>query len=496
MAIMQTFKNIVTKKIFIYGFILVIAVVAGFAVFNNGNEKQRVTVARGDIIQSVSATGKVKPNQSVDLGFEKSGRVATVYAVVGDRVKKGQTLTSLEMGEIEADIDKAKASLEEEIVKLREVKKTAPISYDDAYKNLESTIRKSFASADNAVRNRADQFFKNNTDNPQFEVSFMDGNFEHYFNVPVNTTIDINNKRKEVEDILTEWQERISAISFSNINTEANVTIENLSTITVFLDKVAEAINTFSPAEYAYQSTVNTYKTTIASARTEVSAAISDVVAAKDKFNASDTLQGGEFDSILAQEAKVAQARAVLSSLEASLGKSVIKAPFDGIITVQDAKLGSTVSAGTPIVSMIGDGNMYIEANISEINIGKISIGNIVSVTFDAFPKEEFIGKVSYIEPGDFIIDGVVNYKIRVDLEKVDSRIKNGLTANLKIETLRKEGVVVIPLYAVTKEEGREFATKITDQKQEKTPITLGISGDDGLIEVLEGLSVGDTVEF
>lgn len=490
-------QNFMTKKVVITALAVVAAAIIAVVSLNGDNGKQRFVVKRADIVQTVAATGKVKPDQSVNLGFDKSGRVENIYADVGDRVKKGQIIASLETGEIRADISKAKASLEEEIVKLGDIKNTAPVSYNDAYKNLESTIKKGFVSADNAVRNRADQFFENTSSNPQFKVSFTDGNFVHYFNVPSDTATDINGRRMDVENILTEWQKRIFTLNVSNVATEANFAIENLSTISIFLDKIAGAINTFSPAEYDYEATVNTYKTTISSARMEVSGAISEIVTAKDKFNSVGTLQEGEFNSILTQEAKVSQARATLSSLEASLGKSIIKAPFDGILTLQDAKLGSTVSAGTPLVSMMSEGGIYyIEANISEINIGKVSAGNKVVVTFDAFPLEEFSGSVSYIEPGDFIIDGVVNYKIKVNLDKIDERIKNGLTTNLKIETSKKEGVLAVPLYAVTKDEGINFVTKIVGKEQQKTPVSLGISGNDGFVEVLSGLNVGDVIEF
>ena len=80
-----------------------------------------------------------------------------------------------------------------------------------------------------------------------------------------------------------------------------------------------------------------------------------------------------------------------------------------------------------------------------------------VSITFDAFLNEIFLGEVSFIEPGDVVIDGIVNYKVRVSLKNFDPRIKSGLTANLKIETSKKENVVSIPMYVVIKEGDKNF---------------------------------------
>jgi len=454
-------------------------------------------ITRADIVQEVAATGKVEPNQSVDLGFDKSGRVGSVSVLIGETVTQGQFIASLESGEISADLAKARAVLLEENINLREIKNTAPVTYSDASKNLDAAIKEGFADADNAVRNRAGQFFKTPLTNPQFEIFITSGNFIHYFNVPNNIVIDINNSRRMVEDILINWQKKISNLDSFSLVSEADLAINDLNVISIFLDKIAGAVNTFSPVEYAYETTVASYKTTISSARGEVSGAISAIVTAKDKLNTAPTVRvDGQFESVLAQEAKVKQAEAVVSSYQASLSKSIIRAPFDGVVTLQDAKVGGAISAGTTLVSIVSQDKIYIEANISEIHIGKIMVGNKTSTTFDAFPSEVFSGEVSYIEPGDVIIDGVVNYKIRVNLTNPETRIKNGLTSNLKIQTARKENVLAIPLYAVSKEDGQTFVNKMVGQKTQKTAVILGLSGNDGMAEVLSGLEEGDMVEF
>lgn len=497
MQIFYSLKNFFSKKIVIYIGLGIVAIVIIGVLINNGNGMQTTTAIRSNIIQEVASTGKVKPNQSVNLGFDKSGRVVNVYSEIGDFVKEGQVIAALESGEIYADLNKARASLDEAKIKLREVKSTAPVSFGDASRNLDAAIREGFADADDAVRNKADQFFKDIPANPRFEISITSGNFIHYFNVPSETAIEINNERKNVENILTDWQERISKVNSTNLVSESDKAISNLNTVSGFLDKVAGAVNTFTSSDYAYDTTISGYKTTISGARSAVSGAISAIVTAKDKLTSAPTLgESGQFESVLTQEAKVSQAQAAVSSLEATLNKSTIRAPFDGIVTLQDAKVGATVSAGATLISIISQNQMYIEANISEINIGKISVGNPVSITFDAFQGEEFLGEVSYIEPGDVIIDGVVNYKIRVNLKNLDSRIKSGLTVNLKVQTSMKENVLVIPLYAVTKEKGQNFVNKVVDGKIQKVPVVLGISGNTGLVEIISGLKEGDNVEF
>lgn len=489
--------SIFSKKFLIYASLGLIVLIIGVFSLRNGNGKQVATVVRADIVQEVAATGKVKPNQNVNLGFDKSGRVGEVYVSIGETVKEGQLLAALESGELLADLSKARASLLEENIKLKEVQSTAPISFNDSSKNLDAAIREGFADADDAVRNKADQFFKNTSGNPQFEISITSGNFTHYFTVSANTAIEINSARRIVEEVLTNWQKEISNKKSEDLIVEADIAINNLNAISRFLDQMAEAVNSFASADYTYDTTVSNYKLAISGARSAVSDAIAAIVTAKDKFTTASTLgQNGQFVDVLTQETKVSQAQAAVSSLEAALSKSSIRAPFDGVVTLQDAKVGGAVAAGAALISVVSQDQIYIEANISEIHIGKIAVGNPVTVTFDAFPDEEFVGTVSYIEPGDVIVDGVVNYKVRVTLDQAESKIKNGLTTNLKIQTNKKTSVVAVPLYALIQEGGQNFANKVVAKNIEKVPVSLGLYGNDGLVEILNGLEVGDTIEF
>lgn len=489
--------SFLSKKFLIYAGIGIIAVLVIVFAFKNGNGKEIAVVTLSDLVQEVVATGKVKPNQTANLGFDRSGRVSSLHTFIGERVSQGKVLATLELDGVTADLDKAQAALKEEEIKLRETKNISPITYSDASKNLETAIREGFADADNAVRNKADQFFKNIPNNPQFEISLTSGGFVHYFDVATDVRLDLNNKRKNLENILLDWQKRMVNIDNTNLLAEADKAIADLNTTSVFLDKMAGAINAFISADYDYDTTVSNYKVAISGARSDISSAISSLVTAKDKFNTAPVLgETGQFGDVLIQESKVAQAKANVNSYVAVLEKSTIRAPFNGVVTLQDAKIGGTVSAGVTLMSVMSEDQMYIEANISEIHIGKIQTGNPVLITFDAFPGEEFWGQISYIEPGDVIVDGVVNYKVRVSFDNLDSKIKSGLTTNLKIQTAKKEKVLTVPLYAVIKEDDKIFVNKVIGKNVQKTPIVLGIVGNNGRVEVVEGLNADDVIEI
>lgn len=487
------------KKKYVIGGIILLLIVAFFVFRNGGEEKQIVKAERKDVVQEILVTGKTKAQNEVELSFDTSGRVRSANVKVGDKIPKGTVIAELDSSEVAANLSKQRAILAAETANLEQVMQNAPASVNEAKQNLSSAIRKAYSDADNAVRNKADQFFKTPRTNPIFEVTFTDGNFVHYFAVPTELQQEINAERRQVESILNVWQKDMTILNTSNSESYADRVISNMNTISAFLDKVALAINSFTPAEYAYDTTVAGYKTSINTARSDVSTSRSAVISAKESISSQPIIgQSGQLSSVAIQQAKVNEARSSVSAIEATISKTRIVAPFDGTVTKQDAKVGQTVVSGDPLISLISESNMYIEANVSEINIGKVSPGNSATIEFDAYPNEYFNGTVVFVDPGETLVDEVVNYKVRVELENTDptvtSKIKSGLTANIRITSSKKENVISIPVYAVIEENGKFYVNKSTNGNVTKVEVTKGLQGSDGNVEIVSGINEGDEV--
>ncbi len=470
-------KRFFTKKKIILGVVILVAVVIGIKMRNGQNGKEYLTATTGSVVQEIVVTGKVKADNNVDLGFDRTGRVVRSYKQVGDTVRQGEVIAELDISSELASLAKEKASLAEERATL-----------GGSRESLASSIREGFASADNAVRNKADQFFKQPRTNPVFEVKFTDGNYVHYFNVPSDLSIEINGKRRDVEAELVLWQNELLTLTDQNAEVYADRAVARMNKISDFLDTMAYAVNSFTSADFAYESTVAGYKTAIDSARSAVSTSRTSIINTKESVS-----QIGSVGSV--GQARIDQINASIAGIEASINKSKIIAPFAGTITLQDAKVGSIAPAGSRLVSIISEGQISIEANISEVNIGKVQVGNKVRIEFDSFPSDVFEGEVVYIEPGETLVDGVVNYKTRVSV-KPDSRLKSGMTGNLNIETARKDGVVTLPSYALIKEGDKTFVNKFDGTATTKVEVKTGIMGSDGLSEIVAGLEAGDTVEY
>lgn len=495
------------KKTSIAAGILLLTVL--FFVFRNGGTaKETMMVEQGNVVEKVILTGKIKPADEVDLAFDRTGKVVATNTQVGAYAFAGQTLVSLDSSEIYADYLKAQANVASAQARLDELKRgsrpeeiaisqsevsNATIALANAEDKLRSALYESYAKADDAVRNNVDSLFSNpRTNNPQISIPVNDTQLKN----------DINLSRYQVENLLALWDQNPGDTSRATI---VKIT-SDLNMIKMFVDKVAIAVNALSANSSLSATTVDTYKAAVSTARTSLISAQSSISTAEEKLNTSKSTlliaqknlalkqAGTSVEEINAQEAQVLQYQAQLQSVGAQLAKMTIRAPFAGLVTKQDAKRGEIVTAGTPVVSIISGDNLEIEANVSEISVGKVSVGNVVVITMDAFPGKTFAGRVAYIEPGETIVDGVVNFKIRIIFSENYPEIKTGLSTNLEIVTAIKENVVKVAEYAITTRDGKRYALKKDGKREVEVEVTTGFKGSDGFVEILSGLTPGDTV--
>jgi HlyD family secretion protein len=115
-----------------------------------------------------------------------------------------------------------------------------------------------------------------------------------------------------------------------------------------------------------------------------------------------------------------------------------------------------------------------------------------VDITFDAFGTDKiFKGNITKINPSSNIVSGVVNYKVTASVEQVEG-IRPGMTANMTVKAKEANHVLVVPSRSIlTNSDGTKTIRLVTDTKTKKfkeTPITTGLEGDGGMIEITSGL--------
>jgi len=240
-------------------------------------------------------------------------------------------------------------------------------------------------------------------------------------------------------------------------------------------------------------------KASVATGLTEVNTAMSDLSTLSQNI-ASQKLVVAQAEASLALKQAgsspqdIAAQQAMVESIQAKLANSFIVSPIAGVVTQFDAKVGQIANQGTTLVFVISNDQFEVDAQVPETDIGKISLGNPVVMTFDAFPGETFAGKLFYIDPAETINQGVVDYKIKVSFNTIDPRMKSGLTANLDIQTKTDTSALILPQYAVLQNDTGTFVETLVGGVATETPVTLGIQDENGNVEILSGVTEGEQV--
>lgn len=459
------------------------------------------TVVRGTVSQVVSVTGKVKSAQDVKLSFEKGGRVAYVFRNVGARVGVGEALVSLESADISAQLAQAKATAKAQSAKLAELKNGArpedilvsEVDVENSTNNVINDIKSGFVSADDAIRNKIDQFISNpRSTSPQLNFTVYNSQLKN----------DIESGRQTMESTLVSWNISIASLDRTDdVLSYAEEAENNLRSVGKYLDAVSLAVNALSGNSSMSQTVVDGYKAAMLAGRTNVTTALDNLAASVEKLRTAKSKlalkkAGTVKEQIDAQEAEVEASEASVLNLQAQLAKTVIRSPIAGIVTKQEAKAGEIATAGNILVSVISDSKYEIEANIPEADIAKVKTGDEAQVTLDAYGSDvAFRAVVTGIDPAETIIDGVPTYKTTLQFKQSDERIKSGMTANTDIAGEKRENILVIPGRTISGKGASKTVNLIDGETTREVTIETGLRGSNGDVEILSGLKEGDEIK-
>ncbi len=255
------------------------------------------------------------------------------------------------------------------------------------------------------------------------------------------------------------------------------------------------AVQELVSAQVRESQSVTSAQVAVTLAQSTLAARLADL--SREKATYAELTATPRTVDIAALEADKAQA-------EARLDDATIRAPFSGVVTDIEPEVGERVNASEDVITLHADSASFsIPVDIAESDIAKIAVGNSAVVTFDAFGDDRvFEGSVQRIDPAEHVIEGVVFYTAEVFLEEGQdvTGIRSGMSSDVVIETRKIEDTVSLPQRAVLERDGKKYVRipreNATDKEAsfEERAVVVGMRGDDGMIEILEGLSGGEEV--
>jgi len=428
-----------TKKILIVSGI-VVTVLIGIGIFTRGDKTdvEYVTekVKEGDVSKTISATGELVSQGEIDLNFEVTGRVKSVSMKVGDSIAQGEVIAVLDEVALTKEVQKAKLALDKAIADNS--------SNDDTVREAEQAVTNAESYLDE-VDDLEDQKVAAAEEAYDNACDYYD-DVESYYNKVVS------------EDGVDSSEAKYAKISLTS------------------------ALNQKEAALQAWETAKKTEDLNVLTAQNSLETVKEDLDTAESNYAKSS------------RSATVETARKSYEVALNNLSKATLKAPITGVVTQINYKSGEVLSASTNFGKILSD-DYILESDIAESDIAECKVGQKAEITFDALPShEKFIAEIIEIEPAASVIQDVVYYKTKLRLDSVDTRLKVGMSADIDVNIASKENVLVAPERAINRINNHEEAKILLGDEVETVTVKTGLSGDDGLVEIISGLKDGDEV--
>ncbi|MFA6520530.1 MAG: efflux RND transporter periplasmic adaptor subunit [Candidatus Paceibacterota bacterium] len=493
---MLKIPNLLKQKKYIYmavgAFVLIAGV--GFLFKNGKTTNDTLTVVHSDFINQVYVSGKVVASEEVDMAFKKEGVVDRVFYKVGDVVKLGYLIAKIDAKEAEksmhdAEISLASAELALEKFKLESSQGNLNADLEKAYDDGFSAVEDAFLDlatimtgledilnedniSDSAVRNSGNTALLYKRDAEKFYVKVY-ATFKE--NRDSFRLLNRSSSNPDIEAIIDKTYEttKVFADALKSTKNLIDYMIDDTNNTTNF----ADSKNSLSD----YTDTINGHMSSLSSAGTNIDDS-------KDAFSTTDL-------DVKDYELTVKQKEISLQDARKNLADYYIRAPFEGVVTKIDAKVGEVATPNTALITMMSADTFQIESFVPEVNIALIKLGHEARVTLDAYGENVlFNAKVVSIDPAETIRDGVSTYKIKLQFNEKDERVKSGMTANVSIIIFDKPNVIVVPGGVVYEKDGKKFVQVKTDKEVSNREVVTGDVSALGQVEVVSGLEDGELV--
>jgi HlyD family secretion protein len=433
---MQRVKSFLNKqrRLAVVGLLVAVAAAGGFWYWGSGAsaaEYMTARVERGNLRNTVTATGTLQAVTTVQVGSQASGTISALYADFNSTVKKGQLLAQLDPSVMQAQVQQARANLAQAEAQLQQARAAVAQSH--------AGVSQSRAGITDARAKAAAA--GSTTQNQQAAVSAAEAN--------------VSVLKAQLDDAASFLRQEQSLLQGGVI---AQRELETAQT-------------SYKTAEARYNQAVAQLRMAQVSAQSSASAGQTQAAAAVEQAQAQAQQSQGSVVGAQAQvqnaAAQVEQARAALQLAQINLQHTTIASPIDGVVVSRDVNVGQTVAASlsAPTLFTIAQDltQMQVIANIDQADIGLVEQAKSVAFTVDAFPGQEFKGAIQQMRLNPQNVQNVVTYNVVIDVANPEQKLKPGMTANLTVTIDERNDVLKVPNSAL------RFTPQTTDAAQTRS---------------------------
>ncbi len=254
------------------------------------------------------------------------------------------------------------------------------------------------------------------------------------------------------------------------------------------IDSLSSALTSAHETFIADETKYNNEGTAIAAANANLSSASLGYQATKDSVVTAPA--GGTVANL-----SVSQGNSVTASSSNSNSSSTnsSSSTSSNSTSSNSSSSGSSTSNGSTVLVLGNFSQLSVVAQVNEVDIPKVKVGQNATVTLDAFPNKTFVGQVESVDSVGTASSGVVTFNVYINLVSPPSSIKSGMTASVIVQTARHDNVVTVPTAAIQTSNGSSSVRILKNGQVSTVAVTTGIA-DDTNTEITTGVNVGDVV--
>lgn len=187
----------------------------------------------------------------------------------------------------------------------------------------------------------------------------------------------------------------------------------------------------------------------------------------------------------------IARLRAERAALAQQRGNLRLVAPAAAVVTAREAEAGSTVVAGQAVLRLMDPATLWVKLRVDQGRSAGLAPGLVALITLRSRPGEALAGKVARVEA---LADSVTEERLAmVAFDALPAGVSVGEMAEVTLQLPATAESLLLPNAAVVQHEGKTGVWRLKDGSLEFVPVTLGVQGLDGTVQVLTGLAEGDT---
>ncbi len=425
-------------------------------------EPDTATVKRGDLVNTLDdISGTVRSNQSVYLYWQTSGTVASVNVEVGDEVKKGDVLAELDSSTIDSSIIDAAVTREQ----------------------AEESLERLYTSTLNLEQAR--------TKVVQAKKTVEDA--QKAYNA-------LGIVREDQIEIGVKYDDYVRAVAAYQEAQEYFDSVKMLDLDNVDRQRALQRLESSKSQMDSAKAQYNWYNGETEEIEVQQADAALKLAQAQldDAVRAYDRIKDGPTDN------QVRSIQAQIDAAAATVNTAKIVAPINGTVAQVEAKPYDVItyetSARNILALRIDDlTSHYIDISVTELEVNNITLGQEVTITFDAIPLREYTGTIVNISNAGTISNLSVNYDLTVKMNEADDSIKSGMMADVAIVTSHVKNALYVPQQAVSvAEDGmtRIVRKLMPDGSFTEIPVQTGLSSGTDIQVTSELLNEGDEVRL